>query len=188
MVTRYTGAERERILRDSRRLLDELAAEADRRDECDVVIALEQDGLERPAWSARRSILDPATRSSEPMWKWRQEAEETARLQGEARQERLQRERDIICEQREAPRAGEDWNIWADRRIAAAREAKPFTKMQVDVIGGVIAEERKARRKELKAAIEALRTELAGEKAGGVVDQPALPLTFKTTINGPGAG
>ena len=70
------------------------------------------------------------------------------------------------------------WNAWADRKIAVALEAHGFNEIQTDAIGMTLAEERKAMREEIQAAIGELRAELAVQRAhesGTVIDLPALP-------------
>jgi hypothetical protein len=114
---------------------------------------------------------------------------EKHRAQVEARDRRFAKER--AHEQRLAEQirqrqmqADAGWNAWVERKIAAAREAEPFTELQVDVHGMAIAEERKRGRKELKAALDDLRSELTGtgHASGKTLALPA-PLVHKIKDN-----
>jgi hypothetical protein len=79
------------------------------------------------------------------------------------------REAELLRQQQQrAAQVDASWNRWAERKIAEAREAKPFTDLQIDVHGMTIAEERKRERAEreaaIQAAIDALRRELTTAK------------------------
>jgi hypothetical protein len=132
-------------------------------------------------WGSTPDILKPGSNAG--MNKWRAEAEEFQRKrEAHARQERR------AMDERKA-RSDADWNNWADSKIAAALEAHAFNDRQRDILGMVIAEERKRERAELTktlgevvaelrqqlrdeidAKVRELRTELRDD--GKIVDLP----------------
>ena len=82
-------------------------------------------------------ILDPAQRSSEPVERWKREAEETQRRREQAHQQRKQREADIVADRAKA---------WAEAKAAAE---PGFSDVQSDVLAHLIMELRREFRAEL---------------------------------------
>ena len=94
---------------------------------------------------------------------WRTVAEVQTQQHDLAQRELKAREEAIVNEQARGSKA---WDGWFARKLAAALQARPFTKLQNDVLGAAISHERKRHRAELKTAIDDLRTELNGNKSG----------------------
>jgi hypothetical protein len=127
------------------------------------------------SWDVR-SQLPPI---EDKLTRWRREAEAQERAFARERAADKQREQDIMTERTQSDAS---WNAWCDRKIAAALEAHGFNEIQTDAIGMTLAEERKAMREEIQAAIDELRAELALQRAhdvpkvGEIIDLPALSL------------
>jgi TPP-dependent trihydroxycyclohexane-1,2-dione (THcHDO) dehydratase len=123
------------------------------------------------SWDVR-SQLPPI---EDKLTRWRREAEAQERAFARERAADKQREQRLMDEKTQSDAS---WNAWADRKIAVALEAHGFNEIQTDAIGMTLAEERKAMREEIQAAIGELRAELAVQRAhesGTVIDLPALP-------------
>jgi hypothetical protein len=114
-VSRYTPEERARILEDARETLRRLNEEEENRSASDA------DDAERPPWPSRPDILDHRQRSSEPMRRWRADAEEWERRVQRER-ERSKRQQEEHVRQMQA-KSDDAWNAWADAKIDAALKA-----------------------------------------------------------------
>jgi hypothetical protein len=86
---------------------------------------------------------------------WRQEKRD--REMKEAQEAEARAHRAVQARQQEQQQAAANntqaWCSWVDQRIAAALEAHAFNETQSDVLGRVIAEERRARCREVETAI-----------------------------------
>jgi hypothetical protein len=129
-------------------------------------------------WGSTPDILDYSQRSSEPMRRWRAEAEK-------AEAKRAQ-EREMTTNELNAQRT-RDWEAWADARIEAALNAALKTKGHdlFDTLVGLVSELRQQWRAELNAQIGQLRAELGlndecAVDKNTVIDLPAFPLRRKS--------
>jgi hypothetical protein len=159
---RYTNQEKFQILQRARETLERLDEQLDTAD------------VERSTWPTRRSILDPMSRSSEPLARWRREAEEA-----EAKRARY---RERTTAELNAQRS-RDWEAWAVAIVA--RELAAHDRTLTEVLGQVVAEIRHRLRAEfrheLAEAVKELRREIAVSKAhddDSLVDLPS-PLLRK---------
>jgi hypothetical protein len=174
MSSRYSAEEKAEILRRTRELLEQLneqraAAEAKPEPE-----------PEPEPWRSRTDILlDPMSRSSAPMNRWR------------AEQEQFQREREAYAQQEQRKmderkaQSDAEWNVWFDAKLATALTTKGHDLF--DAFVGIIVELRRERRAEIKKAIDELRAELDMQrehaaKFGEVIDLPS-PLIRKVKDN-----
>jgi hypothetical protein len=158
-MSRYTAEEKAESLRRARELLEQLnadgygvGAEYGEAEKCD---ASAFDEAERPAWPTRRDILDPMSRSSEPLERWKREQEELECRRQREREASARQEQRIMTERKVQSDA--EWNAWLNAAIEAER------KSMFDIHAQVIAEERKNYRAEIQRqvadAARKLRTE-----------------------------
>jgi hypothetical protein len=157
LVSKFTPEERERIRAESRRLLEELAEM--RPHQCAA-----EDAAEAPTWPRRRDFLDPMTRSSEPLQRWKREAEAFARKVEQETAARKRREGEHIRRQQQAA-----------ERAARLEMTEEWTK----TIGTALGMLRARLRDEFAEQLGQLRAELDVQRAhdaGQVVDVPAIPL------------
>jgi hypothetical protein len=173
-VSKYSPEERYRILQDSRELLERLNAEGFGTGGVEYGEAEDEAEEERPAWPTRRDILDPMTRSSAPMQRWREEQQE---LEATRARERMRTTSELN------ERRTRDWEAWAvaiiDRELAA--HDRNLTK----VLGELVSELRQQWRAELNAQIGQLRAELNTERSvdeSTVIDLPPFPLRRKADV------
>jgi hypothetical protein len=180
----YSDEERAEILRTARETLEQLDEQDRQRPPTGALDGwpaqrgdggpLDADPLARPlTQSCGQLPLLPSTRLAA----WRADAEARERAFKREREQRKQRDEEHV---RQMTQADENWNAWADGKIAAALEALAFNDFQVEILGMTIAEERKLMRKEFAAEIDKLRQEfLAVNK---IVDLPS-PLIRKVRDN-----
>jgi hypothetical protein len=163
LVSRYSDAERQAILREARALL-----EPERHERSDKL-----SDLEAPSWPVRSGTILPVLPTTSADRSIAREREIAARRE-RALRERKQEEQRIMAERERQ---------WVDARIAAALEAHGFNKLQVNAIGMTLAEVRDQLRDELQAAIAGLRVELAArqDRSDKVLDLPALPLRRRSS-------
>jgi hypothetical protein len=140
-------AEKQEILAESRRLLEELKDFKPR----------EHDLLHEDAFE-------------DPVRRWKREADEQQERFQREREARAQQERRTMDERKAQSDA--EWNKWCDTKIAAA--LAEFREFEHDVIAQVIAEERTGTERAIKKAVSALRDELITKQrdAGNIVDLP----------------
>ena len=112
------------------------------------------------------------SRSSEPLQRWKREAVETKRKQEQAQAEMKAHEQAMSTKRIQADAS---WNAWLAAGVKAARAAEPFTKLQVDVLGAVVAEVRQQMRDHVAEQIGLLRAELTIAKANERGRDPRPP-------------
>jgi hypothetical protein len=122
------------------------------------------------AWGSSPDILDPMQRSSEPMRRWRAEAEE-------AEAKRAQ-EKEMTTNELNAQRT-RDWEQWADARIDAAISAALKTKGHdlFDTLVGLVSELREEWRDEIATEVGLLRAEINVQRSAEsskVIDLPPM--------------
>jgi hypothetical protein len=183
-MSRYSSEDRELILR-------EMRAATERVNDIERAAAFEAMGDSAPEsapapWRSRTDILlDPMTRSSAPMNRWRAQAEEWERKCKLERERRHAEEKRIMTERKAQHDA--NWNRWIDRKIAHALDSFSFNGLQTEVLGAVIAEIRHQLRAEFAEqlaeygrrgdeCVTQLRQEIAAAKAhesGKILDLPS---------------
>jgi hypothetical protein len=164
----YSDEQKRQSIARARELLEQLNKEEEIRER--GFLSVSDADEERPTWPTRRDILDPMTRSSERMRRWKREAEEV--------EARRAQEREMATNELNAQRT-RDWERWADARIAAAQAE--HDRALVKTLGQVVSELRFQLRKEFAEQIGQLRTEVVkarGVDDGGVVELPS-PLIRK---------